>query len=241
MPPLGQAMVAVEGRRPPARCRSWIAVGPAEFMFSPRRWVSDDSHMNALWVRRGKQNLAEKVRKRGANGPAFWQGRPGATFSAGSLSGLSHNDCRRRLLTNRSAVRILFGEPNYLTTNSLPFWLTARRHGLAGNGQYCAKGLSPVRQLDRYPPPDLARWPHSRAPFSVSPITSARLVNCQAGSGCAGVNAKEALCFSGGFPTEPDAPLSHSWATFSVSPTGRALLVNCSAGTSFVIGPESQD
>ena len=34
MPPLGQAMVAVEGRRPPARCRSWIAVGPAEFMFS---------------------------------------------------------------------------------------------------------------------------------------------------------------------------------------------------------------
>src|SRR5450759_1116923 len=70
-----------------------------------------------------------------------------------------------------------------------------------------------------YPPPDLARWPHSRAPFSVSPITSARLVNCQAGSGCAGVNAKEALCFSGGFPTEPDAPLSHSWATFSVSPT----------------------
>src|ERR1035441_7274197 len=86
-------------------------------------------------------------------------------------------------------------------TNSLAFWLTARRHGLAGNGQYCAKGLSPVRQLDRYPPPDLARWPHSRAPFSVSPITSARLVNCQAGSGCAGVNAKEALCFSGGFPT----------------------------------------
>ena len=108
-----------------------------------------------------------------------WAG-PGATFSGVSLSGLSHNDCRRRLLTNRSAVRILFGEPNYLTTNSLPFWLTARRHGLAGNGQYCAKGLSPVRQLDRYPPPDLARWPHSRAPFSVSPITSARLVNCQA-------------------------------------------------------------
>jgi hypothetical protein len=103
--------------------------------------------------------------------------------------------------TKRSYVRVLFGEPNYLTTNSLPFWLTARRHGLAGNGQYCAKGLSPVRQLDRYPPPDLARWPHSRAPFSVSPITSARLVNCQAGSGCAGVNAKEALCFSGGFPT----------------------------------------
>src|ERR1035437_10300949 len=66
MPPLGQAMVAVEGRRPPARCRSWIAVGPAEFMFSPRRWVSDDSHMNALWVRRGQQNLAERVRKRRA-------------------------------------------------------------------------------------------------------------------------------------------------------------------------------
>src|ERR1035438_8426597 len=48
---------------------------------------------------------------------------------------------------------------------------------------------------------NLSQWPHSRAPFSVSPITSARLVNCQAGSGCAGVNAKEALCFSGGFPT----------------------------------------
>ena len=68
-------------------------------------------------------------------------------------------------------------------------------------GRLARLGLSPVRQLDRYPPPDLARWPHSRAPFSVSPITSARLVNCQAGSGCAGVNAKEALCFSGGFPT----------------------------------------
>src|ERR1022692_1603705 len=114
-----------------------------------------------------------------------WAG-PGATFSGLSLSGPSHNDCRRWALTKRSVVRILFGEPNYLTTNSLPFWLTARRHGLAGNGQYCAKGLSPVRQLDRYPPPDLARWPHSRAPFSVSPITSACLVNCQAGSGRAG-------------------------------------------------------
>src|ERR1019366_5616222 len=149
MPPLGQAMVAVEGRRPPARCRSWIAVGPAEFMFSPRRWVSDDSHMNALWVRRGKQNLAEKVRKRGANGPAFWQGRPGATFSAGSLSGLSHNDCRRRLLTNRSAVRILFGEPNNPTTNSLSFRLTARQRGFAGNSQYCGK--APLSSLPGLP------------------------------------------------------------------------------------------
>src|SRR5450759_977100 len=112
MPPLGQAMV--EGRRPPARCRSWIAVGPAEFMFSPRRWVSDDSHMNALWVRRGKQNMAERVRKKKGELPLHsgWAG-PGATFSGVSLSGLSHNDCRRRLLTNRSAVRILFGEPNH--------------------------------------------------------------------------------------------------------------------------------
>src|SRR5450756_1397005 len=119
MPPLGQAMVAVEGRRPPARCRSWIAVGPAEFMFSPRRWVSDDSHMNALWVRRGKQNMAERVRKKKGEWPLHsgWAG-PGATFSGVSLSGLSHNDCRRRLLTNRSAVRILFGEPNELATNS---------------------------------------------------------------------------------------------------------------------------
>src|ERR1039458_6448336 len=70
-----------------------------------------------------------------------WAG-PGATFSGVvSLSGLSHNDCRRRLLTNRSAVRILFGEPNNPTTNSLRFWLTARRRGLAGNGQYCGKRL----------------------------------------------------------------------------------------------------
>src|ERR1017187_3195349 len=32
-----------------------------------------------------------------------------------------------------------FAEPNNPTTNSLSFWLTARRHGLAGNGQYCGK------------------------------------------------------------------------------------------------------
>src|ERR1017187_6736834 len=69
MPQLGQAMEAVEGRRPLARCRSWIAVGPAEFMFSPRRWVSHDSHMNALWVRRGKQNMAERVRKKKGEWP----------------------------------------------------------------------------------------------------------------------------------------------------------------------------
>src|ERR1019366_1895260 len=69
MPQLGQAMEAVEGRRPLARCRSWIAVGPAEFMFSPRRWMSHDSHMNALWVRRGKQNMAERVRKKKGEWP----------------------------------------------------------------------------------------------------------------------------------------------------------------------------
>src|ERR1017187_3390764 len=41
-----------------------------------------------------------------------------------------------QLLTRRLLVRVLFGEPNNPTTNYLSFWLTARRHGLAGNGQY---------------------------------------------------------------------------------------------------------
>src|ERR1019366_2965453 len=34
---------------------------------------------------------------------------------------------------------VALGEPTNPTTNSLAFWLTARRHGLAGNGQYCGK------------------------------------------------------------------------------------------------------
>jgi hypothetical protein len=47
------------------------------------------------------------------------QDRPhrGATFSALSPSGLSHNDCRRWAFTKRSAVRILFAEPNTLESS----------------------------------------------------------------------------------------------------------------------------
>src|ERR1017187_805960 len=37
------------------------------------------------------------------------------------------------------SVTVAIGEPNNPTTNSLAFWLTARRQGLAGNGQYCGK------------------------------------------------------------------------------------------------------
>src|SRR5450756_1470934 len=143
MPPLGQAVVAVEGRRPPARCRSWIAVGPAEFMFSPRRWVSDEqSHERSLGAERQAESGRKSEKKKG-EWPLHsgWAG-PGATFSGVSLSGLSHNDCRRRLLTNRSAVRILFGEPNELATNSRSFWLAARCPGLAGNGQYCGETVA---------------------------------------------------------------------------------------------------
>jgi hypothetical protein len=39
-------------------------------------------------------------------------------------------------LTSNLAI---LAEPNNPTTNSLSFWLTARRHGLAGNGPYCGK------------------------------------------------------------------------------------------------------
>src|SRR5450759_833367 len=72
MPQLGQAMVACEGRCRLARWRCWVAICPA--MYSPRRAGVTDSHMNALWGRRGKQNLGEKVRKRSANGLAFRRG-----------------------------------------------------------------------------------------------------------------------------------------------------------------------
>src|ERR1017187_3415300 len=45
--------------------------------------------------------------------------------------------CRRAQTVNQKlSVRNLFAEPNNPTTNSLSFWLTARRDGLAGNGQY---------------------------------------------------------------------------------------------------------
>ena len=51
-----------------------MAICRAESMFSPRRAGVTDSHMNALWGRRGKQNPEEKVRKRSANGLAFRRG-----------------------------------------------------------------------------------------------------------------------------------------------------------------------
>ena len=78
---------------------------------------------------------------KGFQNPAAVRRNAGATFSALSLSGLSHNDCKRWAFTKRSAVRILFAEPNDPATNSLRFWLTARRRGLAGSGQYCGKRL----------------------------------------------------------------------------------------------------
>src|ERR1039458_7510829 len=45
MPPLGQLWWRSRGGARLPGSRSWIAVGPAEFMFSPRRWVSEDSHI----------------------------------------------------------------------------------------------------------------------------------------------------------------------------------------------------
>ena len=39
-------------------------------------------------------------------------------------------------LSRKSSKRVQCEEPNNPTTNSLVSWLTARRHGLAGNGQY---------------------------------------------------------------------------------------------------------
>ena len=98
------------------------------------------------------------------------QWRPASTTCSTGASSASSN--RKRdgkaivvvqgpiaLLTNRLSVRILFEEPNCLTTNSLPFWLTARRHGLAGNGQYCAK--APLSSLPGLPV-GLPNW-HARA------------------------------------------------------------------------------
>ena len=37
---------------------------------------------------------------------------------------------------------MVFGEPYDPATNSLRFWLTARRRGLAGNGQYCGETVA---------------------------------------------------------------------------------------------------
>jgi hypothetical protein len=48
-------------------------------------------------------------------------------------------ECPLRRVTSNLAI---FAEPNNPTTNSLAFWLTAGRHGLAENGQYRGKRLS---------------------------------------------------------------------------------------------------
>src|SRR5450759_1339262 len=78
-----------------------------------------------------------------------WAG-PGASFSGVSLSGLSHNDCRRRLLTNRSAVRILFGEPICFHYETLDVLVDGASASPGGNGQYSRnEPLSPdLRQPD---------------------------------------------------------------------------------------------
>ena len=113
-------------------CRCWLRAFVLSFMFSPRPLVFNDSHMNALWVGRGKQNL-ERVRKRRANG-ALIPTASAAAFHARSLSRLSHNECRRWLLTKRLSVRILFGEPNISTSRSARFWLTATWREFLQNG-----------------------------------------------------------------------------------------------------------
>jgi hypothetical protein len=92
--------------------------------------------------------------------------------------GLSLNDCRRRLLTGRSAVRILFAEPNIPTSNSLVFRLTARRRETAENGQYSGKAASLWYGKRCRRPTQTRSQSHSRAGFSGSPPSGARLVNC---------------------------------------------------------------
>jgi len=57
-----------------------------------------------------------------------------------------------RLSTKRSYVRVLFGEPNNPTTNSLPFRLTARQRDLAAD-----------QPQARLCPFDLGKWPILRA------------------------------------------------------------------------------
>ena len=63
-----------------------------------------------------------------------------------------------RVLTKSILVRLLFAEPNNPTPNSLCFWLTARRHELAGNGQYFREGcsLTPARTARRLGPSRIA-------------------------------------------------------------------------------------
>src|SRR5450759_1855278 len=89
--------------------------------------------------------------------------------------------CRPRFvprLTNWAHVRISLGGPNNPTTNSLPFWLTARRHGIAGNSQYCGK--APLSSLPGPPVglPKSHRPGLSEVRVSESPPRGARLVNC---------------------------------------------------------------
>jgi hypothetical protein len=62
-----------------------------------------------------------------------------AEFSAPSLRRLSHNECRRWLLTKRSWARILFAEPLIFTASREAFWLTGWRRELARIGQYWGK------------------------------------------------------------------------------------------------------
>src|ERR1019366_2635889 len=146
-------------------------------VFSSSVGVRRQSHERSLGAERQAESGRKSEKKKG-EWPLHsgWAG-PGATFSGVSLSGLSHNDCRRRLLTNRSAVRILFGEPYELATNSRSFWLAARGPGLAGNGQYCGEAVVLwYGNIARRSKPD-APLSHSWASFSVSPTGRVLLVN----------------------------------------------------------------
>ena len=79
----------------------------------------------------------------------------GATFSALSLGGLSHNDCRRWLLTRRSVVRILFAEPLVSTSNSRTVRLTVLRRVSREYGQNERDGAVSGEWLCR---PQGLRW-----------------------------------------------------------------------------------
>src|ERR1035437_8979752 len=108
---------------------------------------------------------------------AFWLGRSGGNFLRSLSQRTSHNDCRRRLLTNRSAVRILFGEPLPFHYETLDVLVDGASASPGGNGQYSRnEPLSPdLRQPDcRH---TCAALCHFDLNLSVSRLARARLVN----------------------------------------------------------------
>ena len=87
-----------------------------------------------------------------------------------------------RSLRRAYSAALTCAEPYDPATNSLRFWLTARRRGFAGNGQYCGETVALwYGNIARRSKPD-APLSHSWATFSVSPTGRALLVNGSAGT-----------------------------------------------------------